>query len=152
MDSHESHSPRGEHNNYAVALGLVLMARGILGFMSQGKLFGVLSNSLDHDFIHLFAGMCFFWVGVWARDPCARAWEKFLGWTYLVVGIVGVINVAFFARNLNVNTPLDNLFNIGVALVSLAAGYHGPTLSHHGGRLVRRLKRAKAGTRARHNH
>lgn len=119
------------HKSFACVIGTLLIFRGIAGFLMRQSFMG-LSATANHNFLHILVGIIFIWVGVWATRLQARAWNKFLGWFYLFIGTIGVMDVGFMTGYLGANTALDDIFNFMVAFASLTAGYFGTDLRHYG--------------------
>jgi len=117
-----------EQNTVAGVIGSVLLFRGFLGFVSSPVLlFGVFSTTMNHNFLHILVGCAYVWVAVWApSEKTACGWNKFLGWLYAIIAILGIMNVNWMSSNTfyGVNTLADNIFNIVIALGSLSCGYH----------------------------
>ncbi|MDD9954429.1 MAG: hypothetical protein OXR66_08925 [Candidatus Woesearchaeota archaeon] len=108
---------------FALVVSLVLIAKGLLGFLLRGGMFGLFSTTMNHNFFYTIAGAFYLWVGVWGKEHVATGWNRFLGWTFLIIGGLGVLDVSWLNSWLGVNTPGDDLFNIVIALVSLGVAY-----------------------------
>lgn len=129
---HQTHGGFSLNKTFSAAMGALLILRGLLGFMSNGKALGILSSSPDHNFLHLFAGTCLLWAGVWAKRSTARGWNKFVGWLYALIAFFGITGIDFLVEHMNANTWADNMFNVLVATASLAVGHFGARLRQRG--------------------
>ncbi len=117
-----------EQKRVALVISLVLLARGFLGFVfNPAPLFGLFSTTLNHDFLHLLGGTAYLWVAVYVpRERTTCGWNKFLGWLYLFIGVLGVMDIGVVADKqfYGHNSFADNVFNFAIAFTSITCGYH----------------------------
>ncbi|MDD9954431.1 MAG: hypothetical protein OXR66_08935 [Candidatus Woesearchaeota archaeon] len=106
-------------------LGVLLILRGLSGFVYDGLLLGVLRTTIDHNLLHTFAGLGFLAASVWGNNERVRAVLKYFGGVYLCFAIAGMlfVNVTFFTDAFGANTLWDNLSHVVVAGVCLYVGY-----------------------------
>lgn len=120
---------------FARVFGLVYVLVGILGFIpalggstSQdgNTLLGIFGINVLHNIVHLGVGAAF--LAGSASDSAARTVAIAIGVVYLLVAILGFLNVAFVVDLLAINFA-DNLLHVGTALLALYFGLAGRSAS-----------------------
>jgi hypothetical protein len=117
----------------AVLFGIVFIAVGILGYISNP----IIGESADaifhadsvHNIVHIASGVIFLFVGI-AAPQNASGFLKIFGTVYLLIGILGVVNIGSADMTkllgfLHVNEA-DNYLHIGLGLIILLAGIFLP--------------------------
>lgn len=114
---------------FALGIGIVFLAAGILGFIpafrfgGEDYLLGIFAVDWVHNLIHLLVGALGVAAYYWDR---ARLYCQGLGILYLVVGVLGFIPALIFGDEM-----LLGLFHVNVAdnvlhlVVGAAAAYLG---------------------------
>lgn len=113
----------------SVILGIVFIAVGLLGFTSN-PVIGEATNAIFHadtvhNMVHIVSGVLFLFFGL-ATPNAAGGYLKIFGIVYLLLGVLGVVNIGTTGMGkllgfLHVNGP-DNLLHIGLGLVIFLAG------------------------------
>lgn len=114
---------------YALLFGSVLLAVGILGFISdssfgsgsdvQGSDFIVFEVNGWHNIVNILSGLL--GLALWRRGDTARLYALGFGGTYLVVTIWGFITGDQVLWLLPVDAA-DNVLHLLIAVAGLAAG------------------------------
>lgn len=116
---------------FASTFGGVYVLVGILGFVglvggttdqTPDFLLGIFGVTAVHNVIHLLVGFAFL-AGA-QSDSSARLVSLAIGAVYTLVGVIGVLNIAFVNTLLNINLA-DNLLHFGTGLLALAIGFQG---------------------------
>lgn len=119
----------------SLLLGLIFIAVGILGFIPNP----IIADSPDaifhadttHSIIHIASGLLFLIVA-FAAPSSAGIVLKLFGVVYLLIGILGVVNIGTSGMGkilgfLHVNGA-DNILHIALGLVIFLAGFLRPRL------------------------
>jgi hypothetical protein len=110
----------------AIALGVVFVAVGLLGFVSavtpNGKLLGVFEVNTAHNLVHLATGVVALLVG-FVSEAAARLFFQVFGVIYAVVAALG-----FFYGNqpllgVVANNMADAWLHVVIAVVALYLGF-----------------------------
>ena len=116
---------------FATAFGGVYVLVGILGFvpflggtLSQdpSNLLGIFGITAVHNAVHLLIGLAF--LGAASSDANARMASIVIGATYLLVGIIGLLNLQFINDLLAINGA-DNGLHFVSGLAALGVGLAG---------------------------
>ncbi len=113
----------GFNTTWAKIAGVVLLLVGILGFVMGDELFGFGVNML-HNIVHLVTGALFAWAGFSAGGANAKKTNQWLSVIYIVVAILGLLNVTFLVDLLYLNAA-DNWLHIALGVVTIGAGFWG---------------------------
>jgi len=113
----------------SVILGLVFIAVGILGFVSN-PIIGESANAIfhadtTHNAVHIASGVLFLIFGL-AIPNAAPSFLKVFGVIYLLLGVLGLITIGTTGMGkllglLHVNGP-DNILHIVLGIVVFLAG------------------------------
>ena len=116
--------------NAAVVIGVVFILVGLLGFVPN-PIIGESDNAIFHadtvhNMVHIISGILFLLVA-FAAQGFAATFLKIFGIVYLLLGILGLINIGTEGMTrllgfLHVNGP-DNILHIGLGILILAAGF-----------------------------
>jgi len=98
-------------------VGIVFSALGIVGFFSGSDVFGFGVNSFQ-NILHFLTGLMGLWAGYASGRNYAVNYNKWIGLTYVVVGLIGFVSSIL---NANLASNLLHLF-LGVLLTSVAFG------------------------------
>lgn len=112
--------------------GAVYVLVGILGFVgfvggtasqSEGTLLlGIFGVNLVHNIAHLGVGIAF--LAASATDKSARIGSMAIGATYVLLGILGVLNIGFFESLINDNGA-DNGLHFATGILALVIAFVG---------------------------
>ncbi len=117
---------------YAMLVGAVLVAAGLLGFLysagfavggdvPRDAVLGILDVNGWHNIVHLATGAL--GLATFVRPDSARAYALGLGAVYLLVAIWGfVLGNGVILNLVPVNMP-DNFLHLLIALAGFAAGF-----------------------------
>ncbi len=108
------------NGTWAKIVGVVLLLVGILGFFMGDTVFGFGVNSL-HNIVHLVSGVILLWAGFASAGANAKTANIVFGIVYLVVAIVGFMNVASLVDMLALNWS-DNWLHLIIGVVTTAIG------------------------------
>ncbi len=108
----------GLQNTWAKILGFVLLIAGILGFFQGEMLLNVFGVNALHNLVHVISGIVGIWAGFGAAG-FAKDFNKWIGAIYVVVAVLGFLNVLAF---LNVNGA-DNWLHLVIGIVSAGIGF-----------------------------
>jgi len=105
---------------WAKILGVVLVLVGLFGFFTGDMLlwFGV--NPV-HNVVHVLTGLILLWAGFGTGGVHAKMTNIVFGIVYLLVAIVGFVNVAALVDLLALNAA-DNWLHLLIGVVSTAIG------------------------------
>lgn len=108
----------------AILIGLIFLAVGLLGFVSN-PIVGVSDNVIFHadtvhNVVHIVSGVLFVLIAL-AAPRSAAGFMKFFAVVYLLIGILGFVSVGTDGVGkvlgfLNVNGP-DNYLHVGLGLL-----------------------------------
>ena len=124
---------------FAVVVGAVLVAAGILGFfynasfatgddVPRDAVLGILDVNAWHNLVHIATGAL--GLVTFAAAAAARAYAFGLGAVYLVVAIWGfVLGDGGVILNLVPVNTADNVLHLLIALTGIAAGAMSPTMT-----------------------
>ena len=108
--------------SYALLLGVVLTAVGILGFVGSlapdGRLLGIFAIDNAHNVVHLASGV----VGLlafYAGAGASRLYAGVFGVVYGLVTVLGFIQMTSVLGLITINTA-DNYLHAAIAIASLA--------------------------------
>lgn len=116
---------------FASTFGGVYVLVGILGFVglvggtadqTPDFLLGIFGVTAVHNVVHLLVGFAFL-AGA-QSDSSARLVSMVIGAVYTLVGVIGVLNIEFVNRLLNINLA-DNLLHFATGLLALAIAFQG---------------------------
>ena len=107
---------------FAMVLGVVFLAVGILGWLSGGHdhqliIFGI---NLTHNLVHILSGAVAL-IAAFAGVKYAKIFCLVFGVVYGVVALAGFLNVAQVVTALNLNMA-DNFLHVSIALACLLFG------------------------------
>lgn len=118
----------------AILLGIVFIAVGLLGFVSN-PIIGESENAIFHadkvhNMVHIISGALFLLVALFAPGSTSL-FLKIFGVVYFLLGVLGLIDIgtdgmARLLGFLHVNGA-DNLLHIGLGIVIFLAAYAGRT-------------------------
>ena len=114
----------------AILIGIVFIAVGLLGFVSN-PIIGESESAIFHadsvhNMVHIISGALFLIVGLFAPGS-ASILLKVFGLVYLLLGVLGLINIGTEGMGtllgfLHVNGA-DNLLHIALGVVIFLAGF-----------------------------
>lgn len=108
---------------YATWLGIILLAVGILGLLQgDGDLLGVFSVNGTHTWVHLLSGFLALLAGLTASGSYAGTYNRVFGIVYLLVGILGFLNLGFLVGLLMLNAA-DNVLHVIIGVVMTWVGF-----------------------------
>lgn len=139
---------------FARVFGAVYILVGIIGFIGPlggtasqepNTLLGIFGITLVHNIVHLAVGAAFLAGSV--NDGLARITCIAIGVTYTLVGIVGLLNIAFIDDLLAINGA-DNGLHFATGILALVVAFVGkgagsPTSTGGGGGYLSGDQRAK---------
>lgn len=111
-------------------LGIIFIAVGILGFIDNPIIYdsdtAIFHADTLHNSVHLVSGVLFL-IFALAAPASAGGFLKFFGFIYLLLGVLGLINIGTSGMGkllgfLHVNGA-DNLLHVGLGIVILLAGF-----------------------------
>lgn len=107
----------------AVVIGAILTIMGLGGPVTgqEGVLVGFGRNYL-HDFIHISSGLLGVGAGYYAGGRFAAAYNKYVGLTYLLVFVGGLVLFDTFAALINLNAA-DHWLHAFLAIVLAGVGF-----------------------------
>ena len=117
----------------AILIGIVFIAVGLLGFVSNPIIgdseTAIFHADTVHNMVHIISGALFLIVGLFA-PASASILLKVFGVVYFLLGVLGLINVGTEGMGtllgfLHVNGA-DNFLHIALGLVIFLAGFAGP--------------------------
>ena len=113
----------------SVIIGIIFIAVGLLGFISN-PIIGESENAIFHadtlhNSVHIVSGLLFLFFGL-AVPASAAAFMKIFGVVYLLLGIIGMVNIGTEGMGkvlgfLHVNGA-DNFLHIGLGVLIFLAG------------------------------
>lgn len=105
---------------FAMVFGAVLVLLGLVGFVSK-PILGLFGVNLAQNVLHLVGGALGLWL---ASKGSGKAFNQWLGYIALVVGILGFVPVVkdLLASIFAINTAISVL-HVAVGVVSLAVAY-----------------------------
>ncbi|HVL50734.1 MAG TPA: DUF4383 domain-containing protein [Actinomycetota bacterium] len=116
---------------FATGFGGVYVLIGILGFIEffggtidqePNQLLGIFGITAVHNVVHLLIGVAFLAA---ARTHSASVMASLvIGATYVLVGIIGLLNIQFVNDLLAINAP-DNALHFVSGLAALGVGLAG---------------------------
>ncbi|MGQ0678388.1 MAG: DUF4383 domain-containing protein [Actinomycetota bacterium] len=116
---------------FARIFGAVYVLVGVVGFLpfvggtfnqDPNNLLGIFGVTLVHNIVHLAVGAAFLVAST--SDALARPVNIAIGVVYTLVGVVGVLNIAFVNSLLAINLP-DNLLHFATGILALVFGFIG---------------------------
>lgn len=116
---------------FATTFGGVYILVGLIGFLpflggtynqDPDQLLGIFGVTAVHNIVHLLIGVAF--VGAAKSDAMARQASIGIGAVYVLVGIIGLLNLAFVNDLLNINAA-DNALHFVSGLAALGVGFAG---------------------------
>lgn len=116
---------------FAATFGGIYVVIGVLGFLpflggtfsqEPDQLLGIFGITAAHNVVHLLIGLAF--VGASRTDALARQVSIGIGAVYVLVGIVGLLNLAFVNELLAINGA-DNALHFVSGLAALGVGLAG---------------------------
>lgn len=108
--------------SYAMWGGIILLVLGVLGFVMQGRLFGLNSDPLE-DVIHVVAGALLAYGGFRGTGAQAAMWAKLFGVVFLVVGVAGFPFKTLFGLLPGGLAALDNIVHLIYGAIGAWAGW-----------------------------
>lgn len=108
----------GVNQKWAMAIGVILLLYGIVGFFSAGSFVMTYGNPW-HNIIHLVTGALFVWAGFAASAPTKKV-NTWLGAIYALVGILGFFGVFDALMGLS---SADNWSHLVVGIASILIGW-----------------------------
>jgi hypothetical protein len=114
---------------FAVILGVVFLAVGILGFVpgitTNDMLLGIFMVNGAHNLVHIASGIIFLLAAMGGAGP-SRMWFQIFGIIYAIVAIwgfaVGTGNTLFIVSN----NPAITWLHVVLAVVMLLIGFGSP--------------------------
>ena len=116
--------------SWAVLSGIILVAIGLLGFISNpivGKADGALvaTNEL-HNVVHILTGVVALWIGLGLRGSAQATAMVGFGALYTIVLIATLVSPDLFGLFGGYTAgPAEHLIHGGLAVVSIAVGLMG---------------------------
>ncbi|HEX2052869.1 MAG TPA: DUF4383 domain-containing protein [Actinomycetota bacterium] len=116
---------------FATTFGGVYVLIGILGFIpalggtasqTPDFLLGIFGITAAHNVVHLLIGLAF--LAASRTDANARMASNVIGAAYILVGILGLLNLDFVNDLLNINGA-DNVLHFVSGIAALAVGMAG---------------------------
>lgn len=116
---------------FATVFGGVYVAVGLLGFLpflggtynqDPNNLLGIFGITAVHNVVHLLIGVAF--LASARTDATARQASLGIGGLYVVVGIIGLLNLEFINDLLNINGA-DNALHFVSGLAAIGVGLAG---------------------------
>jgi hypothetical protein len=116
---------------FALVFGGIYVLIGLIGFLpfvggtynqDPNNLLGIFGITAAHNVVHLLIGAAF--LGAARTDATARQASIGIGALYIVVGIIGLLNLAFINDLLNINGA-DNVLHFVSGLAALGVGLAG---------------------------
>ncbi len=125
----DAHDSTDQQTSVALLFGAVLTLVGILGFtgilVSDNAILGIFGISPLHNVVHLLTGVAGLVAG-YAGGKYGAEYNKYLGLTYIVVFVVGVIavlgGISLIVDLLNLGWA-DNLLHLAIGVVLTGAGF-----------------------------
>ena len=113
---------------YVTVLGIILVAIGVLGFVSpltpNGNLLGIFAVSTNHDLFYLVSGIVAL-VAVAGGEDYARLYAKVFGVIFGLVTVLGfMVGEGEVFSVINVNQA-DNVLHLAIAASALYVGFAG---------------------------
>lgn len=105
--------------NLSLLLGLILAIVGAWGFFTNDVL-GFSVNTL-HNLVHLVSGLWLLWAALKDEGQLPVA-AKTLGVVYLVVAVLGLINLTFVTDLLTLNSA-DNWLHLVLGVIFVYFGF-----------------------------
>jgi hypothetical protein len=111
---------------WAIIFGLVFLFLGILGFIPHAAphqmLLGIFNINMAHNLVHIVTGAIALWVG--CKDSYAsKLFFQIFGVLYLIVAIVGFINVEKPIFGFMANNMANSWLHLVIALIALYLGF-----------------------------
>ncbi|MDQ3018667.1 MAG: DUF4383 domain-containing protein [bacterium] len=107
---------------FAQVTGVVLLALGIIGFVTGDYVFGLNSSTME-DLLHVVLGLISLYAGFAGGDSLAIKTARVLGPAYILVAIIGFINPSIGGLwNPDLRTP-DHLVHLVLGLIGTYVGY-----------------------------
>ena len=105
---------------YAMVIGAVLVLLGLVGFI-QAPVLGVFGVNIAQNVLHLVGGALGLWL---ATKGSGKAFNQWLGYIALVVGVLGFVPVAsdLLESIFAINAAISGL-HVAVGIVALAVAY-----------------------------
>ncbi len=103
--------------NWAIIIGVILIAIGLFGFFNN-PILGLFKVNVLHNLVHLGTGLIF----VIASRNMAMQANKTFGVAYIIVGIIGFLGFLTFL-NVNGGNDLDNWLHLAIGIISAAIGW-----------------------------
>ena len=105
---------------FAMVFGAVLVLFGLVGFFNHPVL-GIFGVNTAQNVLHLVGGALGLWL---ASKGSGKAFNQWLGYIALVVGILGFVPVvnSFLADIFAINTAISGL-HVAVGVVALAVAF-----------------------------
>ena len=110
----------GFNATWAKILGVILVLVGLLGFFMGDSVLGFDVNP-THNFVHIISGLIILWAGFGAGGQHAKTYNLIFGIVYLLVAVVGFVNVMSLVDLLALN-PADNWLHLLIGVVTTAIG------------------------------
>lgn len=116
---------------FATTFGGVYVLVGLIGFLpflggtynqDPDQLLGIFGITAVHNIVHLLIGGAF--LGAAKSDAMARQASIGIGAVYVLVGIIGLLNLDFINDLLNINAA-DNALHFVSGLAALGVGLAG---------------------------
>jgi hypothetical protein len=111
--------------SYAQIVGVVILLVGVLGLvLGDQSLGGLLNIDLVQDIVHLVTGGVLAYAGFAIRDNATvRTAVGAIGVIYIALGVLGFIDRSLFGLLPNGYTIFDNLFHLGVGVLSVLVAW-----------------------------
>ena len=110
----------------ATLFGVVFLLIGVLGFVpsitKDEMLFGIFHVNMAHNVVHLLSGAIALWAGM-TSIGASRIYFRVFGVVYGLVAVLGFMTPEGPVLGMVSNNPADTYLHVGIALVSLIAGF-----------------------------
>lgn len=106
---------------YATWLGVILLIVGLWGLFNGAMLVLFQVNGV-HNWVHILSGVLALLAGLTAAGHYAGAYNRAFGIIYLLVGILGFLNLGFLVEMLMLNTA-DNVLHAVIGVVTSWVGF-----------------------------
>ncbi len=111
---------------FARVTGIVLLALGILGFLTGDYILGINSSTFE-DSLHVVLGLIGVYAGFAASEKPALINARWLGPIYLVVVVVGFLAPSLLGLANPHLRVIDHVIHLALGVLAIWAGYFSTT-------------------------
>ncbi len=115
---------------FAKVTGFVLLALGIIGFMSGDYVLSINSSTFE-DSLHVILGLIGLYAGFAKSERPSLLNARVLGPVYILVVIVGLIIPNIFGLVVPPLRVIDNIIHLLLGVLSIGAGYFAANRSEN---------------------